>query len=193
MNIGCVILAGGHSSRMGTDKALLEINGKRFIGAIADEMSFFAEKYIARGAMEEITENTWQVIPDIYPDCGPLGGLHAALTACKSDALLCVPCDMPLIGAELANELCAHLSEEYDAVIVKDTDGRIHPVCGIYKKTAADVIEQQLLAGNYRMMHVLDRLRITYVVPDDPMKEKQLSNINTPEDLRMLKMETENP
>lgn len=193
MNIGCVILAGGHSSRMGTDKALLEINGKRFIGAIADEMSFFAEKYIARGAMEEITEGTWQVIPDIYPDCGPLGGLHAALTACKSDALLCVPCDMPLIGAELANELCAHLSEEYDAVIVKDTDGRIHPVCGIYKKTAADVIEQQLLTGNYRMMHVLDRLRITYVIPDDPMKEKQLSNINTPEDLRMLKMETENP
>lgn len=193
MNIGCVILAGGHSSRMGTDKALLEINGKRFIGAIAGEMSFFVEKYIARGAMEEITEGTWQVIPDIYPDCGPLGGLHAALTACKSDALLCVPCDMPLIGAELANELCAHLSEEYDAVIVKDTDGRIHPVCGIYKKTAADVIEQQLLAGNYRMMHVLDRLRITYVVPDDPMKEKQLSNINTPEDLRMLKMETEHP
>ena len=100
MKIGCAILAGGKSSRMGTDKALLEYDGKQFIMQIAEELAWFNERIIARGSNsgfgDEI-ECNWKVIPDIFPDHGPISGLHVALSCCESDALFVVTCDMPLI------------------------------------------------------------------------------------------------
>jgi len=191
MIIGCMILAGGKSSRMGTDKALLEIDGTSFIGKIAGELNFFEEKLFARGNCEAVSVPGWRNIPDIYPECGPIGGLHAALQICQSDALVCVTCDMPLITKELVQALCDQMTEEYDAVILKETDGRIHPTCGIYRKSAVNVFEQQILDGNYRMMRALDRLRVKYVTIDPQTGSWQLKNINTPEDLRELKMETD--
>lgn len=191
MDIGCMILAGGKSSRMGTDKALLEINGTNFIGKIAGELNFFEEKFFARGNCEAVSVPGWQNIPDIYPECGPIGGLHAALKTCRSDALVCVTCDMPLLKSELVRDLCDQMTEEYDAVILKETDGRIHPTCGIYRKSAVNVFEQQILDGNYRMMQVLDRLRVKYVTIDPQIGSWQLKNINTPEDLRELKKEAD--
>lgn len=175
---------------MGTDKALLEINGTSFIGQIAGELKFFEEKFFARGNREAVSVPGWRNIPDIYPECGPVGGLHAALKACRSDALFCVTCDMPLITAELVQELCNQMTEEIDAVILKE-DGRIHPTCGIYRKSAVNIFEQQILEGNYRMMRVLDRLRVKYVTIDPQTGSWQLKNINTPEDLRELKMEAD--
>ena len=191
MNIGCMILAGGKSSRMGTDKALLEIDGTNFIGKIAGELNFFEEKFLARGNCEVVSIPGWQNIPDIYPECGPIGGLHAALKTCRSDALVCVTCDMPLLKSELVRDLCDQMTEEYDAVILKEADGRIHPTCGIYRKSAVNVFEQQILDGNYRMMQVLDRLRVKYVTIDPQSGSGQLKNINTPEDLRELKKEAD--
>ena len=191
MIIGCMILAGGKSSRMGTDKALLEIDGTNFIGKIAGELNFFEEKFFARGNCAAVSVPGWQNIPDIYPECGPIGGLHAALKTCRSDALVCVTCDMPLLKSELVRDLCDQMTEEYDAVILKEADGRIHPTCGIYRKSAVNVFEQQILDGNYRMMQVLDRLRVKYVTIDPQIGSWQLKNINTPEDLRELKKEAD--
>lgn len=188
MTIGCVILAGGKSSRMGTDKALLEINGKKFIRRIAEELDFFEEKLIARGKNRATPIDGWNVIPDIYPECGPVGGLHAALTACESDALFCVSCDMPLIRRELVEELCEQITEAFDAVIVRDESGRAHPICGVYRKSAVPVFEQQILTGNYRVMRALEHLRIRYVTVALENGGEQLRNINTPEDYRELEM-----
>ena len=192
MNIGCVILAGGKSSRMGTDKALLEINGTNFIKKIAGELDSFEEKIFARGNREPISLNGWQNIPDIYSECGPVGGLHAALAACRSDALFCVTCDMPFITAELFWELYDQMTDEDDAVILTEADGRVHPTCGIYRKSVGSTFEQQLQDGNYRVMHVLNRLKVRYVTIDPEKGAWQLKNINTPEEYRELEREKGN-
>ena len=98
LKIGCVILAGGKSSRMGEDKALLKYEGKFFVEKIAEELYFFEEKIVARGNNPELEDfvkkNFWKVIPDEYENHGPLGGLHAALEKCDSDALFVVTCDI---------------------------------------------------------------------------------------------------
>ena len=73
MTTGCVILAGGKSSRMGTDKAFLPLNGKKFIEVLTEEFRFFEEKIIVRGNDDEISDITWPVISDIYLNCGPIG------------------------------------------------------------------------------------------------------------------------
>ena len=217
MNVGCVILAGGKSSRMGTDKALLEYDGKQFIGQIAEELSGFGERIIARGNNSELAaeiEDAWKVIPDQYPDHGPIGGLHAALSACRSDALFVVTCDMPLFDRELADLLCAEMqySEEpgkvfedndlktesetdsdgkhvdaYDVIISVGNDGKIHPLCGVYRKSVLSVLEEQIVSDRNRVMEALKKLRVKYVTIDSPDQEKQLANINTPEEYERLK------
>lgn len=198
MKIGCAILAGGKSSRMGTDKALLEYEGKQFIMQIAGELSWFGERIIARGGnsgFEGELEREWTVIPDVYPDHGPIGGLHAALSACKSDALFVVTCDMPLIESGLVRELCEWMQgtdfgeervDAYDAVISVDADGKIHPLCGVYRKSVFPVLEEQIVSGQNRVMAVLRKLRVKYVTVDSPDQEKQLANINTPQEYEIL-------
>ena len=198
MKIGCAILAGGKSSRMGTDKALLEFEGKQFITQIAEELFWFDERIIARGGnsrLEGELEREWTVIPDFYPDHGPIGGLHAALSACRSDALFVVTCDMPLIESWLVRELCARMQETdfdekrvdaYDVVISVGEGGKIHPLCGVYRKSVIPVLEEQILSGRNRVMEALKRLRVNYVTVDSPAGVRQLANINTPQDYEKL-------
>lgn len=201
MKIGCIILAGGKSSRMGEDKALLEYEGKYFIEKIAEELSFFDEKIIARGnnsSLSGITDSNWKVIPDIYPDHGPMGGMHAALKECESDAMFVVTCDMPLITRELAKGICemisAKLGEEADvaansdscdAVIAVTCDGKYHPLCGVYKKELWHEMEEYLKHDNNRMMAVLKNKRVKYLDLDE-RSSKQLANVNTRDEYEKL-------
>ena len=198
MKIGCVILAGGKSSRMGTDKALLEYDGKQFIEQIAEKLSEFDERIIARGnnsRLEGKLEREWTVIPDIYPGHGPIGGLHAALSACRSDALFVVTCDMPLIERELVRELCDQMQEAdfdeervdaCDVVISVGEGGKIHPLCGVYRKSVLPVLEEQIISDQNRIMAAIRKLRVNYVTIDSPDREMQLSNINTPQEYESL-------
>ena len=212
MKIGCAILAGGKSSRMGTDKALLEYDGKQFIMQIAEELAWFNERIIARGSNsgfgDEI-ECNWKVIPDIFPDHGPISGLHVALSCCEADALFVVTCDMPLIKIELVRKLCLYMQkaddageqagedvddqvagdicDTFDAVIAVGADGKIHPLCGVYRKSTLPVLEEQIVSNQNRVMAALKKLQVKYVTIDSPSETRQLANINTPQDYEILK------
>lgn len=187
MEIGCVILAGGKSSRMGEDKALLQFEGKDFIKKIAEELSFFEEKLIARGnnsALLNLEEDFWKIIQDEYPDHGPIGGLHAVLKICRSEAMFCVSCDMPLITGELARAMCDVFreyqmrGESCDAVIGVASDGKYHPLCGIYRKGLWTQMEEEILQDNNRLMAVLGKCHVRYVELDEETS-RQLTNVNT--------------
>ena len=187
MKTGCVILAGGKSSRMGEDKALLEYKGKHFIEKIAEEMSFFEEKLIARGNNSDLTDITdlgWKVIPDIYPDHGPMGGMHAALKECESEAMFAVTCDIPLITEKLAMKICNEI-EDYDAVIAVTDDGKYHPLCGVYKKNLYKSMEEHLKMDYNRMMKVLEKCNLKYLELDAE-ESKQLTNVNTRKEYEKL-------
>lgn len=189
MKLGCVILAGGKSSRMGSDKAFLEWNGKNFIKRLTDELDFFEEKMIAHGNRRAITDTGWRAIPDIYPERGPIGGLHAALAACESDALFFVTCDTPLVSRSLVSFLYAKLDETCDAVVPMAEDGRYHPLCAIYRKATASALKKQIEEGNNRIMGALEHMRVKYVRVDDAGLAYQLFNVNTQEDyLRLQKL-----
>lgn len=190
MKIGCAILAGGKSSRMGRDKALLEWNGTSFIEKIEGELSMFEERLIARGANADPGGSGWTVIADRYPDRGPLAGIHAALSCCSSDALFIAACDMPLIEREQVKKFCEimlHEGREYDAVIAAGPDGRVHPLFGIYRKTAVPWMEEQLESGNNRIMAVLEKLKVCYVRMDGEDGARVTANINTRQDYDELK------
>lgn len=186
MKIGCAVLAGGKSSRMGTDKALLELDGKNFIKRLCDEFDCFEEKIIARGNRSELEVTSWKIISDIYQERGPIGGLHAVLSACSSEAMFCFSCDMPFLQISLVEELCRHMKKDVDAVIAVTADGRKHPLCGIYRKSVLLVLEEQILNGNNRMMAALQKIQVEYVCIDF-QNSQQLKNINTPEEYLEIK------
>lgn len=195
MKIGCVILAGGKSSRMGTDKALLELDGKTFIEQISKELEWFEEKIIAHGNTRELSDTNWTVVSDIYLNHGPLGGIHSALSVCQSDALFVVTCDMPLLKSSLAHKLCDIMCESermsqmvYDAVICVGEDGKMHPLCGVYRKSALPILEEQLLSGRNKVMEALKKMHVKYITVDSSMDTQQLFNINTPQDYEKLNL-----
>lgn len=180
---------------MGEDKALLDFNGKRFIEQISMELSCFEEKIIARGNNSSLTalENEgWLILPDIYPNHGPIGGLHAALLACAAEAMFCVSCDMPLLQHTLAKKLCEEMCEEYDAVIAVSKDAesgndRIHPLCGVYKKEVYKIMEEHILEDNNRLMAILKKIRVKYVDLEQTSQSQQVMNVNTKNDYQNLK------
>ena len=184
MKTGCVILAGGKSSRMGEDKALLTYEGKIFVEKIAEELNFFEEKMIARGNNpvpgDFVKKDSWEVVPDEYENHGPLGGLHAALKKCRSDAMFVVTCDIPLISKRLVKKICDIFEQEdkNDAIVVITGDGKIHPLCGIYRKELHTCMEKSLLQNNNRMMSILEQIKVKYIELDD-LDSIYLNNINT--------------
>src|SRR5258705_575097 len=112
--IEAFILAGGASSRMGTDKSQLLIGEKTFNEHIADTLLEIVETVTVVG--RSLADPRLKSVADVYPQWGALGGLHAALNACKSDWALVVACDLPFVGADLLRRL-ATLRGDHDALV----------------------------------------------------------------------------
>ena len=193
MKIGAVILVGGKSRRMGADKAALTYEGQSFLERITKELGCFDEIVLSVGDNRKYKEFGLPVVKDIYPGCGPLGGLHAALCACKSDALFCIACDMPLFKMSLAEHICSKAEENFDAIVPVSMDGRIHPLCAVYKKTAAYVFAKQILSNDYKIIDAYERMKVLYVpLEETDRADTYLFNVNTPEEYKALSERTAN-
>lgn len=181
-NCGAVILAGGRSRRMGRTKALLPLAGTTLIAHLAGELSAFDELLVSANDPALAAGLSAKVVADAYFDCGPLAGLHAALTAAEHDALLCVPCDLPLFTAQAADCLLRNFPEGADAMTCVDSRGGIHPLCGIYTKAALPAIEQHLKERRLKLRDLLTRLNCSDFHTAGHFSDSVLMNVNTIED-----------
>lgn len=184
MTIGAVILAGGQSRRMGQNKAALTYGGQRFLEKIAEELSGFDEKLLSVADETQRTPPGFTPVRDTVPDGGPMAGLCAALSVCKSEALLAVSCDLPLFSRALGDFLVSELSG-WDAVVPL-TGERTHPLCAVYRKSCAAVLKRRLDGGDRKLRSALFELRTKYVPLTGAFAEILLENINTPEEYRSL-------
>lgn len=150
--IGAVILAGGQSRRMGTNKALLELGGETFMSRIIKQLGGFREVLLSVDNPDGFRTLGLPLVKDIYPNSGPIGGIYSALTACQSDYLLVISCDLPFFDAQVADYMCSYIADEYDAYPAVTRDGRIHPLCCIYAKTALPALRMRLQRGELRLM-----------------------------------------
>jgi len=186
-SVGAVILAGGKSLRMGSDKARLQLEGSSFLERVAGELRGFDEVLLSVDRSDRYTNSDLQVVEDQFPGCGPISGLYSALKACRSDWLLAVSCDIPMFTRDLAEYMVSYLSGEYDAVVAVTRDGTIHPLCAIYSRPVADILEEQIRLGDYRMTHALEKIKMKEApLRHSAYPDEILQNINTPEQFRML-------
>jgi molybdopterin-guanine dinucleotide biosynthesis protein A len=181
------ILTGGASSRMGTEKARLSLGGLTFIERIAGALRAITPDLRAVSARTESFNLNLPVVPDIHHDCGALGGLHAALRACRAPWAAIVSCDLPFVTGELFVRLCELRTQETDAVAPLQTDGRPQPLCALYSPAGClERVERLLQEGERRPRALLRQVRTRWVAHTelDDLRDAGLffMNVNTPED-----------
>ncbi|MDR6226501.1 molybdenum cofactor guanylyltransferase [Desmospora profundinema] len=186
-----ILLAGGASRRMGTDKALLDFDGEPLARRVIHRLHGRGEwePFIVANRFHPFTEWGWPVVRDPWPGAGPLAGLVAGLQASSHDWNLAVACDMPFVSRELAAVMyqSAVVESGSDAVIPR-TGGKFHPLFACYHRRCLPVGEALLKNGERSLqalrsmisIHVLDEADFPPSI--DP--ERALFNMNRPSDLK---------
>ncbi|AWB46300.1 molybdenum cofactor guanylyltransferase [Paenibacillus sp. CAA11] len=184
MDMEGLILAGGLSTRMGEDKAMLPFSGSPLIARLADELRKTVQKVtVAAGEGREAYRflGLPQVL-DAYPGAGPLAGLHAGLSACGTSWCLVSACDMPFVQASWLKKLADKALEappEVDAVLTL-AGGRVHPLLGAYRKRVASSLREPLEAGKYKVMAWVDTLEVIHLQPEEQEESLAIYNMNHP-------------
>lgn len=188
MEIEGFILVGGASSRMGRDKARLTLGGRSFVERIGDALSGVAGRVNLVGAKNVDSSLKIGNVPDVYEGWGALGGLHAALYACRAEWAAIVACDLPFVTSELFARLVA-LRDDSEAVVPLQRDGRLQPLCALYRTATACERTSRLIAGGERRPRALvQELRARIVRWEElaDLSDAHLffENVNRPEDYR---------
>ncbi len=173
-----VILAGGESSRMGSDKALLRIDGVSFLERIRETL----HGVIGRVVISAREESGYSVpgtpiIGDVFKNCGPLGGIHAALSAIPTARAFVVSCDLPLVTPEACRRILT--TDAPDDIVIARVGTRLQPLFGLYHKKILPELERALRQGRYSVLDFLNTVDVTVV---DLGPSAGLVNVNTPGD-----------
>lgn len=183
MELTGIILAGGKSSRMGTDKGLMLYSGKQMVQYSIELLNLFTAQILISSNNHEYNQFGFPVISDIYKECGPIGGLHAALSASTTEWNIIVTCDAPNIRPELYNFMLVRISNQ-DAIIPIHAKG-IEPLFGIYNKKMSSFFEQKINENDFKLQKILKERNIDYFETSELINQypRLYSNINSPEDL----------
>jgi molybdenum cofactor guanylyltransferase len=202
------ILAGGRATRFaGRDKSALIVEGRTILDRQLSELSLITDDVLIVGtnAARAVHPSTSPACPDpverqardtdfatgriaprrihdIVPGCGPLGGLHAALTAARGDALFVIACDMPFVTAAFADYL---LSLAGDAeIVVPQTERGYHPLCAVYTRACLASVAARLADRRLRLAELVADRRARVVSAEDVAQfgrpSRLLANVNTP-------------
>ncbi len=185
-----VILSGGKNTRMNYKvKAFLEFEGSTFIDRIFNAISDYEEKIISCNDIKKYKEfrDRASIVIDNFKDIGPIGGIYSSLKASGFSHSLIVAGDMPFLNKELLNYLGKYNFEE-DALIPV-VNGRIQPLCGIYRKDILKTIEEMIDNNNYKLKSLLEKIDTRYIDMDEV---DNFSNINTVEEYdKLIRRESE--
>jgi molybdopterin-guanine dinucleotide biosynthesis protein A len=176
------ILAGGMSSRMGKNKSFLKIGETTLIEHLIMVCEDFREVIISANDVQRYAPYGKRVVADELQQTGPLEGVYQLLMAAQTDKVLILATDMPGMTKAFLEELCEAAGEE-DCLIVRE-EGRLHPLCGIYDRSALDEVARMREKNEHKMRLLFDRVRTKYY---DVAVRKELENINTPQEYERYK------
>lgn len=180
------ILAGGKSTRMGADKAFVTLDGRTLLARALE---------LARSVTPDVRivgdpakfARFGPVVEDLFPGCGPLGGIHAALRASQTNLNLILAVDLPLISPPLLHYLLTRAKSASAMVTAARANGGWQPLCAVYRREFAEPAEQALHAGKYKI-DALFAPNNTRLVSEQELAEAGFSadifrNVNTSKEL----------
>lgn len=179
-----VILAGGNSSRMKTNKAMLNLGGMPILQIIIDCLqTIFTEIIIISNEPQQYKYLGLSIYCDIFPNRGPLAGIHAGLKNITTDGAFFVACDMPFVNAQLAKELSSQLT--HYQVVVPRQGKFLQPLHAAYRKDCLPMIEHCLERERPKIISFYDLAQVKYFdFAEHPEYDwdKIFFNVNTPAD-----------
>ena len=186
------ILAGGHSSRFGSNKALFAPDGETLISKAAGLLRSVAREVLVSASQTNAGDYDFlglEIVVDQHPDSGPMGGLETLLQRCTTQWLLVLTCDMPFVDKDALVTMISSLAGESDnALHQKDRphalawqrcDGSISPFPLLIERSALPKLQSRMRTGSLSMKGLLRDLDTYYIM--SPCN-RLLSNINRPED-----------
>ncbi|MCS7164216.1 MAG: molybdenum cofactor guanylyltransferase [Thermodesulfovibrio sp.] len=183
-----VILAGGKSKRMKTNKCLISLNNETLIEILLSKIrEIFEEIYIVTNDPELYFHMGIPMLGDIYKFKGPMAGIHVALKNSKYDVFV-FACDMPFIKNSIVYSISERHLKRLNSATVTSYSGKIYPLPGVYSKKTFDEIERLILQDKLSMTKLLNDIGAEIVEVANLDKEGlSFININTEEDLENLR------
>lgn len=188
--IAAIVLAGGKSSRMGQDKALIKLGDRPLLNQICTLAQECATQvYVVTPWIEKyqgIIPHGCQLVPEKKDSLGPVGGFILGLQYVKQEWVLLLACDLPLLTASVVKQWCLYLPTVYSetlALLPKSSKGW-EPLCGFYRLSCLPSLTTYWEGGGKSFQSWLS----TQTVQELPIRDQQiLFNCNTPEDLNKIK------
>jgi len=197
MNISVGILAGGRSSRMGTNKALLPIKGIPFIETIIKECEAFSSILLSVNDIEPYQYLGKKLVQDELEGFGPLEGIYQILKAADTEYTLILATDMPYINKAFLKSFSSCLDKpeilknqqgEMPGCIVLRAENMLEPLCSLYSKHALPYIEDMRKKNDHKLRILYDWVYTIFIDIEDLGYSKDiLLNINTPEEYNTIK------
>lgn len=188
--VTALVLAGGRSTRMGVDKAFVQLDGRPMIAHVLDAVRPQADAVLvsANEGLERHAALGVDVVTDVHPaGVGPLAGIAAGLRRARTGCVLVVPCDAPRLPDDLARRLGeARDTGDADAAVVHD-GMRLQPLFLLVHTRVAPALEHHLAAGGRRVDAWLETIRTVTV--DFTGRAANFANVNDPEELERLERE----
>ena len=181
------ILAGGKSTRMGMDKAFLEFEGRTLLRRALDLVRSVTPEVRIVGDRGKFA-SFGLVVEDVFPNCGPLGGIHAALRSSATDLNFMMAVDTPFVSLAFLQYLIGEARKTDDArVVVPRSAGQWQPLCAIYRREFADRAERALVAGRNKIDLLFDEVE-TRLIDEEELDRAGFSgsifrNLNTRDEL----------
>jgi molybdopterin-guanine dinucleotide biosynthesis protein A len=175
------VLAGGRSSRLGEDKAMLNYKGKPLLIHSLEIIRPFCQNLYVSGNKPEYSIAGVELIPDLYHECGPISGLFSVLNRSETDWNLVISVDVPLINSDLIELLIAN-KNDYDCIVPRHSLG-IEPLIGLYHKKAITTMKELIESGDFRLTNLLSALNTNYFDCDFLLNDNPglFLNVNRPD------------
>jgi molybdenum cofactor guanylyltransferase len=190
--VSVFILAGGKSTRMGWDKAFLELAGKPLI-AHSLQLARTVSGDVKIVGDPETFAAFGLVVSDLYLDRGPLGGIHAALAASSTDWNLILGVDLPFIKAEFLKYVVSEAQSSGAVVTVPSTSHYLEPLCAVYRTEFRVTAERALSAGKNKIDALFSEVPLRVITEEELTRAGFISaifrNLNTPDDWTRAKQE----
>ncbi len=188
MKIPAIVLAGGKNRRLGRSKALESIGGKSIIVRVVERLESLTSHILIVTSREQLNFPVAckaEILVDIYPGKGPLGGLYTGLLASRSPRSAVVACDMPFLNQTLLSYMM-QISASFDLVVPR-LNNMVEPLHAVYSKDCLASIEHLLKLGRLSVLELLTLVNVRYVEAEeinrfDP-EHLSFFNVNTEDDL----------
>jgi molybdopterin-guanine dinucleotide biosynthesis protein A len=170
---------------MGTNKALLSLNGTTLVEQTKATVAQVCEKVFLLGS-RQLYGSFGECYEDIYRDCGPLGGIHTALVNSPSPYSLVTSVDTPFVSAEFLSYMVERAVNSSTVVTAPCIGGVVQPVCAVFSRSFLPLVEAALKSGKHKVEPLFPPHQ-TLVLTEAEVEQFALSaemfeNLNTPED-----------